>query len=74
MYMKDEVLCEIVEVLHSFVGANRLCACRQFCGLLSWQSGTRSRASVKYCGVIPVLFGWLLMVPSLHTLVFVLFL
>ena len=22
MYMKDEVLCEIVEVLHSFVGAN----------------------------------------------------
>ena len=71
IYMKDELLCEIVEVLHSFLGANRLCAHREFCGVLSWQNGTRCRDSVKYCGASHISFGWFLRVPSLHTLVFV---
>ena len=30
-----------------------------------WQNGTRCRCK-KYCGGIPILFGWFLRVPSLH--------
>ena len=37
----------------------------------SWQNGTRCRDGGKYCGVIPILFGWFLRVPSLHVLVFI---
>ena len=37
------------------VGGNRLSACREFCGVHSWQNGTRCRDGVnKYCGVIPI--------------------
>ena len=37
----------------------------------SWQNGIRCRDSGKYCGVIPIKFGWFLKVPSLHVLVFI---
>ena len=37
------------------VGGNRLSACREFCGVHSWQNRTRCRDGVKkYCGVIPI--------------------
>ena len=37
------------------VGGNRLSACREFCGVHSWQNGTRCRDGVnKYCGVVPI--------------------
>ena len=29
------------------VGVNRLSACREFCGVHSWQNGTRCRDGVK---------------------------
>ena len=44
---------------------------RGFCGVHSWQNGTRCRDGGKYCGVIPIQFGWFLRVPSLHVLVFI---
>ena len=30
---------------------------RGFCGVHSWQNGTRCRNGGKYCGVIPIQFG-----------------
>ena len=30
-----------------------------------------TRDGGKYCGVVPILFGWFLRVPSLHVLVFI---
>ena len=45
------------------VGGNRLSACREFCGVHSWQNSTRCRDGVKkYCGVIPIQLGWFLRV------------
>ena len=43
---------------------------RGFCGVHSWQNGTRCRDGGKYCG-IPITFGLFLRVPSLHVLVFI---
>ena len=42
------------EYLVYLVRMNRLSACREFCGVHSWQNGTRCRDGVKVCGVIPV--------------------
>ena len=53
------------------VGVNRLSACREFCGVHSWQNGTRCRDGVNVLCVVPILFGWFLRVPSLHGLVFI---
>ena len=32
----------------------------------SLQNGTRCSDGVKYCGAIPILFGWFLRFPYLH--------
>ena len=48
----------------------------KFCSVRSLQNGTRCRDGVKYCGVIPILYGWFLRVPYtciyiVHALVFI---
>ena len=35
------------EYLVHLVRMDRLCACREFCGVYSWQNGTRCRDGVK---------------------------
>ena len=36
------------------VGVDRVMYFRGFCGVHSWQNGTRCRDGVKYCGIIPI--------------------
>ena len=42
MYVEDCILFSV-----HLVGVNRLSACREFCGVHSWQNGTRYRDGVK---------------------------
>jgi len=59
------------EYLVHLVSMNRLSACREFCGVHSWQNGTRCRDGVKVFWCRSHLVWLVLRVQSLHALVFI---
>ena len=59
------------EYLVHLVHMNRLSACREFCGVHSWQNCTRCRDGVEVLWCHSRLVWLVLRVPSLNVLVFI---
>ena len=57
------------EYLVDLVHMNKLSECREFCGMHSWQNGTRCRDGVKVLWSHSHLVWLFFRVPSLHALV-----